>query len=57
MFNPFNLFRRITTWLSEGISFKAKIILVLFVFLFIVGAGFVAYKINDHQATHRGQWL
>ena len=48
MFNPFNLFRGITTWLNVGISFKAKIILVSFVFLFIVGSGFVAYKINDY---------
>jgi hypothetical protein len=48
MLNPFSLFRKIATWFNEGVSLKARIIIVTFVFLFFVGMGVVGYEINDY---------
>jgi nitrate reductase cytochrome c-type subunit len=48
MLNPFNLFRKVVTWFNEGISLKARIIIVAGVFLFFVGMGIVGYEINDY---------
>lgn len=46
MFNPFDLFRKITAWFSGGISLKAKVIIAVFTLAFFIAAGFIAYKIN-----------
>jgi hypothetical protein len=48
MFNPLNLIRSVIAWFSEGISFKAKVLLALVALFFFVGMGLVGYKINDY---------
>ena len=48
MFNPFKLFGRVMTWFNEGISARARIMLITFALLFFVGMGLVGYKINDY---------
>ena len=48
MFNPFSVPKKIFTWYSEGISPKAKAIIVSCILLFFAVVGFVGYKINDY---------
>lgn len=48
MFNPFNVLRKVVDWFSEGISTKAKIILMVIALGFMLGVGFIGYKINDY---------
>ncbi len=48
MFNPFRWFDNLIKWFSEGISRKAKILISLFLLFFIIGAGFVGYKIDTY---------
>jgi hypothetical protein len=46
------LFNKIGTWYSEGLSRKAKILLVTFVCFFMAGAGYIAYQLNDYFETN-----
>ncbi len=48
LINPFRLFERLVVWYSEKISRKARIIIVVFILLFVTGIGFTGYKINDY---------
>ncbi|MCL4491492.1 MAG: cytochrome c family protein [Nitrospirae bacterium] len=48
MFNPFTLLKRIIAWFNEGISARARMILITFALLFFVGMGLIGYKINDY---------
>ena len=48
MLNPFKLVGRFLTWVNEGLSAKAKIIIAIGMLMFIGLMGYVAYRINDY---------
>jgi len=48
MFNPINLVGKLVTWVNEGLSTRAKIIIAVGMLMFIGLMGYVAYRINDY---------
>ena len=48
MFNPFSLAEKFLRWVNEGLSTRAKVIIAVAGLLFILGAGYIAYRINDY---------
>lgn len=48
MFNPFSYVSKLIDWFSEGISTKAKVILMVLMLGFMLMLGFIGYKINDY---------
>ncbi|GAB4491086.1 MAG: hypothetical protein OHK006_24610 [Thermodesulfovibrionales bacterium] len=46
--NPLKLLRSFSAWFKEGISPKARILIIVFLLLFSVGSLYAAYKVNDY---------
>ncbi|MEK6672575.1 MAG: cytochrome c3 family protein [Nitrospirota bacterium] len=46
--NPFRFFSKLTAWYSEKVPLKVKLLIVIFLLLFVVAMAFAGYKINDY---------
>ncbi|HXX57386.1 MAG TPA: cytochrome c3 family protein [Thermodesulfovibrionales bacterium] len=48
MLNPLTLVDKIIVWFTEKLSKRTKVLISVFVLLFLVGAAYTGYRINDY---------